>query len=358
MADPTKAQPCLLQAILPDGGPVYWSAVIALVDTVERLFAIDDAGAPAADLPAPLQLAIDAFWDDPQIAPVLSAAPGAPPFPINVVPGMLPLGGYAEGIAADVDEFRDLFGMAPLDDGGDDLGPEEVARAAMRAWLGSLGLSVPFVGLNAENPRAGRRLGLPRVSIFFGSVEWTPTRPTQAREAHTINQYATGELAPDELGVPDDERGALAYDADGRAIIYCGFREASFSLRFEFRRRAEARAIRREFPLALAYIADRGDDRGLQGGQQAGVVRLPIAFGAVRVHGEEVSLYFEGTDTLAGPEDTGTRNRWILQYTGMAAYPWLEAGVTRTLNDLNVRISLDGGAPILLDDLDLPSIGA
>lgn len=354
MADPVKEQACLLQAILPDGGDVFWSAVVKTVDTVERFFGIDDAPGPAAELPAPLHLEIDGFWDDPQIAPPApSGEPGDPTFPINVVPGSTPLGGYTEGTAADVDEIRELLGMAPLDDGADDRGPEEDARRAMRAWLGSLGLSVPFVGLNAENPRAGRRPGLPRVSIFFPSVTWTPSRPSQVREAHVVQPFATGTL---DVGVPDDVRGDLAYDAEGRAIMDCGGREAAFSLRFEFAKRSEARAIRREFPLALAYAADKGE-LGLQGGQQAGVVRLPIAFGEVRVQAEELSLYFDGNDTLAEPSATATRDRWILQYAGLATYPWLEPGVSRTNNTLDVRITKDGGPPVILDDLDLDSIG-
>ncbi len=343
MADPTVDQASLMQAILPVAGSVYWHALISTVDPVERVFAIDDSP-PNVDLPAPIAaFAIDDFWDDPQIAPPPPGGePGAPTFPLNVVPGSVPLGGYVEGDDDARDELRELLGMAPFDDAGDDTGPHEVARAAMRTWLGSLGLSVAFAGLNAENPRAGRRPGLPRVSIFFPSVAWDAHSPRQLREKATIGPFAVGSLAESELGVPDDVRGELAHDANGRAINRVGDFEARFMLRFEFARRSEARAIRREMPLALSYIAHRTDDPGLQGGQQTGVVRLPVTFEGVEVAREEVSLYFDGSDTLAQAADTATRDRWILEYSGMAAYPWIEAGVSRTDNELGVRVELNG----------------
>ena len=58
--------------------------------------------------------------------------------------------------------------------------------------------------------------------------------------------------------------------------------------------------------------------------------------------GEEVALYFDGSDTLTLPENTSTRDRWILQYSGLAAYPWVESGVSRTNNELGVRVHKDG----------------
>lgn len=355
MADPVVAQACLLQAILPVEGEVYWHAVISTVDLVERVFAIDDSAiALSEELPAPIaSLEIDLRWNDPQVAPVApTGLPGAPTFPINVVPGSTSIGGYVEGGALAVDEIRELLGMAPDDD--DDQGPHEVARQAMRAWIGSLGLSVPFAGLNAETVRAGRRPGLPRVSIFFPSSAWTSHTPRQLREYAAIGPFATGSLAPS-LGAPDDVRGDLAYDSEGRALIGCGSYESRFQLRFEFARRVEARAVRREMPLVLAYIANRTDDPSLQGSQQVGVVRLPVIFDEVRVAGEEVSLYFDGSDTLALADGTSTRDRWILQYTGLAEYPWIEAGVTATENDLGVRVHL-GGNITDLEDLELDDI--
>lgn len=357
MSDPTLDQACLLQATLPDAGPVYWHAVVAGVDIVERVFAVVDSSIALAEaLPAPLAgLDIDTLWNDPQIAPPpASGVPGDPTFPVNIVPGSVPLAGAVEGNAAAVDEIRDLLGMAPFDDGADDTGPHEVARGAMRAWLGSLGLSVAFAGLNAEAPRAGRRPGLPKVSIFFPSAAWTVHTPRQLRAPHTVQPFATGGLAAvavvdGGLGVPDDVRGALVYDAEGRSVDRVGSYESRFALRFEFARRSQARAVRRELPLALAYAASVGD-RGQQGAQRAGVLRLPVTFEGVRIMGEEVSLYFDADDQLAQVTGTATRDRWVLSYSGIATYPWVESGISKTGNELGVRVHL-GGTITDLDDL-------